>query len=241
MNTLSPAAMLLVVLVIGFVISSLVYQLTIKPRRELAAFAQSRGLIILPEDANGELKKKIEENFNIPQSGEYRDIITLWFGSGEAYFYRVVPHSERTSTTGTTSGSPHHFIAVFMPTGMRERAFAAPAVPVSGKFAEKIVSYILEHAFGAKDIKILNIKDQYPDFGQKYNVFATDEKNARDIILSEDVISTLMAYPMKRAANIMFSPKGFAVDIEPLLKKRDEMDRLIVWAEDLARVLKRNL
>jgi hypothetical protein len=238
MGELTPIVVTASSAVVIIIALYLVFFYVKKPKRALAEFVQSRGLVIIPTDQGGELERRLVEEIGIPEGGRYHDIIRLPLSVGEAYFYTRLPEPSRTSSTGSSSGSPHHFITVFADIPLKGRTFVVPHVPIRGKFAEKVIEYILNKVFGAKNITLLDVQDQYPDFAKKYNVFTEDEAGARKFILSGDLIPYLMTHPGKKPVNIAFAPGGFGIDIEPQLKSRREMDEFTAWAENLARTVK---
>ena len=238
MADLSPSIIFIAALAIFLFVLYLVFYLSKRSKKALASFVQSRGLIILPDDAGAELESKLVQKLGVPSGGRYKDIVQLPLSVGEAYFYTQQPQPQRSSSSSSTSGNAHHFITVFMDLSASGRTFVAPRVPIGGELGKKMVEFILKRVFDARDITILDIKEAFPDFAKTYNVFTEDEEGAKRIILSPGVISCLMTYPGKNPVNIAFSPSGFGIDIQPIMKKPEEMDRYTVWAENLARVLK---
>jgi len=235
---LNPSIIFIAALVIFLFALYLVFYLSKRSKRAFSSFVQSRGLIILPDDAGSDLETKLTEKLGVPSGGRYKDIVRLPLSVGEAYFYTQLPQPQQTSSSSSTSGNAHHFITVFMELPASGRTFIAPRVPIGGEFGKKMVEFILKRVFGARNITILDIKEAFPDFAKIYNVFTEDEEGAKRIVLSPGVMSCLMTYPGKNPVNIALSPSGFGIDIQPMMKKPEEMDRYTVWAENLARVLK---
>jgi hypothetical protein len=209
-----------------------------KAKKALAEFAASHGLVVQPKDETGELEKNIVERLGIPPGGVYRDIVTLPLSSGQGWLFTRAPEPERNSSSPNTSaGSPHQYIVVFMDIPITGRTFAAKAIPISGGLGRQVVEFILAKAFGAKGIHYLDTTADYPEFAKVYNVFTEDEKGARSVILSSGVISCLMNHPRKDPVNLSFTPRGFGLDIESMLKSRQDIELFVQWADDLARVL----
>ncbi len=102
---------------------------------------------------------------------------------------------------------------------------------------QQVAEFILARVFGAKGIRYLNTTADYPEFARVYNIFTEDEAGARSVVLSSGVISCLMTHPRKDPVNLSFTPKGFGLDIEPILKSRQDIELFVQWADDLARVL----
>jgi len=209
---------------------------TSKAKKALIAFAQSRGLAIIPEDQNNEMGSRLTERFGLPMTGRYRDIVKLPLSFGESYLCTRTPETS-SSSSGSSSGPPNHFIVVFMDIPITKRTFVIPHFPLKGKFAKGIIEFILKKAFGAKNIEMLEIEERYPDFAKVYNIFTEDVKSAEEVILSADVMSMLLTHPRKKPVNICFTPKGFGIDIEPQMKKSVEIERFVAWTENMARAL----
>lgn len=211
-----------------------------KAKKALAEFAASRGIIVQPKDETGDLKKSVMERLGMPPGGVYKDIVPLPLSSGEGWLFTRAPEPEKNSSDpNTSSGSPHQYIVVFMDIPVGGRSFAAKAIPISGGLVRQLVEFILAKAFGAKGIHYLDTAAEYPEFAKVYNIFTEDEKGARSVILSSGVISCLMNRPRKDPVNLSFTPKGFGMDIESMLKSRQEIEIFVQWADDLARVLGR--
>lgn len=238
MADLNPAIIFIAALAIFLFALFIVFYISKRSKKALASFVQSRGLIMLPDDAGSELESKLVEKLGVPSGGRYKDIVELPLSVGEAYFYTQLPQPQQASSSSSTSGNAHHFITVFMDLPASGRTFVAPRIPIGGEFGKKMVEFILKRVFDARDITILDIKEAFPDFAKIYNVFTEDEEGAKRIVLSSGVMSSLMTYPGKNPVNIAFSPSGFGIDIQPMMRKPEEMDRYTVWAENLARVLK---
>ncbi len=212
-----------------------------KAKKALAEFAASRGLAVQPIDEGNELEQRVVERLGIPEGGIYQDIVRLPLSSGEGWLFTRAPEREKNnSDPHSSTGSPHQYIVVFMDIPIKGRSFAAKAVPMPrGGFGLQLVEFVLAKAFGAKGIHYLDTTADYPEFSKVYNVFTEDEKGARSVILSSGVVSCLMAHPRKDPVNLSFAPKGFGLDIESMLKSRQEIDLFVQWADDLARVLER--
>ncbi len=211
-----------------------------KAKKALAEFAASRGLTVQPIDEGNELEKKAVDRLGIPEGGIYQDFVRLPLSSGEGWIFTKAPDQRKGSSDPNTSGgSPHQYIVVFIDIPITGRTFAAKAIPVSKGFGLKVVEFVFAKAFGAKNIHYLDTTAEYPEFAKVYNVFTEDEKGARSVVLSPGVISCLMNHPRKDPVNLSFSPKGFGLDIESMLKKREEIDLFVQWTDDLARELGR--
>jgi len=209
---------------------------TSKAKKALVGFAQSRGLTIISEDQDNVLRSRLTEKFGLPMAGEYQDIIKLPLSSGEGYLCTRSPDTSDSSSE-TSSGPPHHFIVVFMNIPIDRRTFVIPHFPLKGKFVKGIIEFVLKRAFGAKDIELLEIEERFPDLAKAYSVFTEDVKSAEEVIMSADVMSMLLTHPRKEPVNICFTPEGFGIDIEPQMKKLDEIEQFVAWAENLVRVL----
>jgi hypothetical protein len=209
-----------------------------RAKAALVEFASSRGLSVEPLDQGEELERRVVESLGVPAGGIYRDIVRLPLSAGEAYLFTKAPETKGASSDTGTGGSPHQFIVVFMDIAVSGRTFAARAIPVAGKLGERMVEFVLNKVFGATGIKRLDTSAYYPDFSKVYNVFTEDEEGARSVVLSSGVVSCLMTHPQKEPVNISIGPKGFGVDITSVMKSRQEIDRFVDWADDLARVLK---
>lgn len=207
---------------------------TSKAKKTLITFAQSRGLTIISEDQNNDIRSRLTEKFGLPEMGIYRDIVKLPISFGESYLYTRTPET----SDGSSSDSPHHFIVVFMDIPITQRTFVIPHFPLKGKFAKGIIEFVLKRAFGAKNIEMLEIEERFPDLAKVYTVFTEDVKSAEEVILSADVMSMLLTHPRKKPVNICFTPEGFGIDIEPQMKKLDEIEQFVAWAENMARALK---
>lgn len=209
-----------------------------KAKKALAEFAASRGLVVQRIDEGNELERQVTERLGIPEGGVYQDIIKLTLSSGEGWLFTKAPDPKKgSSDPNTSSGSPHQYIVVFIDIPIKGRTFAAKAIPISGGLGLKVVEFVLAKVFGAKGIHYLDTAADYPEFARVYNVFTEDEKGARSVILSSGVIACLMNHPRKDPVNLSFTPKGFGLDIESMLKSRADIDLFVQWADDLARVL----
>lgn len=226
-----------VVIVIVFV---LLFFSSTKAKKALAEFAASRGLMVRPKDEGDDLQHKVVERLGIPAGGTYKDIVELPLSSGQGWLFTRAPENRGSSSGPETSGgSAHQYIVVFMDIPIKGRTFAAKAIPISGGLGLQLVEFVLAKVFGAKGIDYLNMTAEYPQFAKVYNIFTEDEAGARSAILSSGVISCLMTHPRKDPVNLSFTPKGFGLDIDPLLKSRGDIELFVQWADDLARVLKR--
>jgi hypothetical protein len=210
---------------------------TSKSKKALVAFGQSRGLTIISEDQDNVLRSRLAEKFGLPMAGEYRDIVKLPLSFGEGYLCTRSPDTSDNSPE-TSSGPSHHFIIVFINIPIDQRTFVIPHFPLGGKFAKGIIKYVLKRAFGAKDVELLEIEERFPDFAKVYSVFTEDVKSAEEVIMSADVMSMLLTHPRKEPVNICFTPEGFGIDIEPQMKKIDEIEQFVAWTENMARALK---
>jgi hypothetical protein len=212
-----------------------------KAKKALAEFAASRGLAVQPIDEGNELEQRVVERLGIPEGGIYQDIVRLPLSSGEGWLFTRAPEREKNNVDPHSStGSPHQYIVVFMDIPIKGRSFAAKAVPMPlGGLGLQLVEFVLAKAFGAKGIHYLDTTADYPEFSKVYNVFTEDEKGARSVILSSGVVSCLMAHPRKDPVNLSFTPKGFGLDIESMIKSRQDIDLFVQWADDLARALER--
>lgn len=206
---------------------------TTKAKKALIAFAQSRGLAIIEDDQNSGMGLRLTEKFGLPMTGRYRDIVKLPSSFGESYLCTKISETN----SGSSSGPPHHFIVVLMDIPIDKRTFVIPHFPLKGKFAKGIIEFVLNRAFGAKGLEMLEIEKRFPNFSKVYNVFTEDVKSAEEIILSADVVSMLLTHPRKKPVNVCFTPEGFGLDIEPQMKKSVEIERFVVWTENLARAL----
>jgi hypothetical protein len=210
-----------------------------KARKALAEFAASRGLLVQPKDEGGELGRRVVEELGIPEGGIYKDIVELPLSSGKGWLFTRAPENKSSSSGPETSGgSPHQYIVVFMDIPIKGRTFAAKAIPISGGLGQQVVEFLLAKVFGAKGIHYLNTTAEYPEFAKVYTIFTEDEDGATSVILSSGVISCLMTHPRKEPVNVSFTPKGFGLDIEPLLKSREDIELFVQWVDDLARVLR---
>jgi hypothetical protein len=212
-----------------------------KAKKALAEFAASRGLTVQPIDTGNDLEKRVVERLGIPEGGIYQDIVGLSLSSGEGWLFTKAPDQKKNSSEPNSSaGSPHQYIVVFMDIPIKGRTFTARATPMpQGGFGLQMVEFILAKVFGAKGIRYLDTTADYPEFSRVYNVFTEDEKGARSVILSPGVISCLMSHPRKDPVNVSFTPGGFGLDIESMLKSRQDIELFVQWADDLARVLER--
>lgn len=210
-----------------------------KAKKALAEYAASRGLTVLPIDEGNALEKRVVDRLGIPGGGVYQDILQLPISSGEGWLFTKAPDPKKTSSgPEESSGSPHQYIVVFMDIPIKGRSFAAKATPMPrGGLGLQLVEFILAKAFGAKGIRYLDASADYPEFAKVYGVFTEDEKGARSVILSPGVTSCLMNHPRKEPVNISFTPGGFGLDIERMLKSRQDIELFVQWADDLARVL----
>ncbi len=211
-----------------------------KAKKALAEFAASRGLTVQPIDEGNELERQVTERLGIPGGGVYQDIVKLPLSYGQGWLFTRAPDNKGGSSGPETSGgAPHQYIVVFMDIPIKGRTFAAKAVPISGGLGRKVVEFVLAKAFGAAGIHYLDTTAEYPEFARVYNIFTEDESGAKSVVLSSGVISCLMTHPRKDPASLSFTPKGFGLDIDPLLKSRQDIDLFVQWADDLARVLAR--
>jgi len=211
-----------------------------KAKKALAEFAASRGAVVQPKDETGELEKNLTERLGMPPGGIYQDIVPLPLSAGEGWLFSRAPEPDRNSSdNSTSSGSPHQYIVVFMDIPLSGRTFAAKAVPIGGGLGRQVVEFLLAKVFGAKGIHYLDVTAEYPEFSKVYNVFTEDEAGARSAILSPGVISCLMNHPRKDPVSLSFGPKGFGMDLEGMLKSRQEIEFFVQWADDLAHELER--
>jgi hypothetical protein len=209
-----------------------------KAKKALAEFAASRGLTVQPLDEGNELERQVTERLGIPEGGVYQDIVKLVLDSGEGWLFTKAPDPKKgSSEPNTSAGSPHQYIVVFIDIPIEGRTFAAKAVPIPGGFGRQVVEFVLAKVFGAKGIHYMDTAADYPEFSRVYNIFTEDEKGARSVILSSGVTACLMNHPRKDPVNLSFTPKGFGLDIESMLKSRADIDLFVQWADDLARVL----
>jgi hypothetical protein len=209
-----------------------------RAKAALAEFASSRGLVIQAADEGEELERRVVESIGVPAGGTYRDIVRLPLSTGEGYLFTKAPRTKGDSSEAGSDGSPHQLIVVFMDIAVTGRTFAAKAIPVAGELGERMLEFVLGKVFGATGIKRLDTSADYPEFSKTYNVFTEDEDGARSVVLSSGVVSCLMTRPQKDPVNISIGPKGFGVDIASVMKSRQELERFVDWADDLARVLK---
>jgi hypothetical protein len=211
-----------------------------KAKKALVEFAASRGTLIQPKDETGELEKNLTERLGMPPGGIYKDIVPLSLSAGEGWLFSRAPEPDRDSSDNrSSSGSPHQYIVVFMDIPISGRTFTAKAVPIGGGLGRQIVEFMLAKVFGARGIHYLDVTAEYPEFSKVYNVFTEDEAGARSAILSSGVISCLMNRPRKDPPSLSFGPKGFGMDLEGMLKSRQEIELFVQWADDLARELER--
>ncbi len=241
MQSLDPTMLIgLGVFAVIVVVFVLLFFAGTRAKKALAEFAASRGLTVLPKDEAGELERQVTERLGIPEGGVYKDIVELPLSSGRGWLFTKAPENKGSSSGPETSGgAPHQYIVVFIDIPIKGRTFAAKAVPISGGLGLKMVEFILGKVFGAKGIHYLDTTADCPEFARVYNVFTEDEKGARSVILSSGVITCLMNHPRKDPVNLSFTPKGFGLDIESMLKSRADIDLFVRWADDLARVLGR--
>ena len=224
--------------IVFVLITYAVVKASMGPKKALQAFVQSRGLIIEPKDEGGQLATKMEEKLGIPSGGIYKDIVRLPLSTGEAYLYTRYSEHRSSSTTGSQTGPPHHFITVFMDIPVTGRTFLGPSMPIGGGFGKMMVEFVFKRVFGAHDIHIFDVKDHHPHFAKVYNIFTEDEESARKVILSSGIASSLMSHPRKKPPSVAFCPEGFGLDIEPMIKRIDEMELFVAFAENLSRELR---
>ena len=210
-----------------------------KAKKALAEFAASRGLVVQPIDEGNEIERQVTRKLGIPEGGIYQDIVRLPISSGEGWLFTKAPDPKKNDPhVETSSGSPHQYIVVFMDIPVTGRTFAGKASPMpKSGIGLQLVEFILAKDFGAKGVHFLDTAADYPDFTKVYNVFTEDEAGARSVVLSSGVISCLMNHPRKEPVNISFTPNGFGLDIEKMLKSRQEIELFVQWTDDLARVL----
>jgi hypothetical protein len=210
-----------------------------KARKALAEFAASRGLVVLPKDEGGVLERRVVEQLGVPEGGIYKNIVELPLSLGEGWLFTRAPENTgSTSGPESSGGSPHQYIVVFMDIPVKGRTFATKAIPISGGLGQKLVEFALAKVFGAKGIHYLNTTAEYPEFAKVYNIFTEDEEGARSVILSSGVISCLMTHPRREPVNMSFTPKGFGLSIEFMLKSREDIELFVQWVDDLARILR---
>ncbi|MBN1574212.1 MAG: hypothetical protein JW984_13525 [Deltaproteobacteria bacterium] len=207
-----------------------------RAKKALIAFAQTRGLTIIPDDRSGDLNARITQSFGLPDMGNIEDIVKIPLSNGEGYLYtRFQETSDSSSETASVSES--QYIVVFTDIPIAERTFVVQHIPLKGRLAKAVINLVLNKVFGAGNVELMEIEERFPDFAKVYNVFTEDVEGAERAILTADVMLVLMTHPGNKPANVCFAPSGFGIVIETKMKRAEEIERYVTWSETLARAL----
>ncbi len=229
---------IVVILVVVFysVFHYIVYNVR-RLKRAVSSYAKSRGLAVIEKDENNALGKMLEERLGVPKGGMYGEIIRLPLSEGEGYFYNGYKGVKSGSEKGTSSEDLKYFITVFIDIPISGSVFLFPHAEIKGKLLKKMYEFAMSMVPGPGGRKAIDIEKQFPEFAKTHTVFAEKDDDAFNVILTADVVSTLMARLPSKYYNISFFPKGFIIEITPLFKDSGDVEDFVRLAEDISRCL----
>lgn len=207
-------------------------------KRAVSSYAQSRGLAVARKDENGDFGRMLLERLGVPPGGIYEDIMRLPISQGEGYLYSGYKGLESGSEKGDSDENLKYFITVFTEIPISGSVFLFSHTEIKGKLLKKMYQFAMSMVPGPGGRKALDIEEQFPEFAKTHTIFAKDQKDAFDVILTADVMSILISRLPSISRiyhNITFLPGGFTIEIIPFFKSPQDVEDFVRLAEDLSR------
>ena len=208
---------------------------TPKYKKAMYAYADTRGLTVLPEDSDGSLTRRFVEEMHLPVRGDLQNIMKIPLSLGEGYLF--TQNTEATDINNTEAGTPRQSLVAFFPLAVSGRTFLTPKFPLGGTVGKKMNGMLLSHLFGVQDVSFIETEREFPEFSKKLNLFSEDEDGARRVILNTEITSLLIELQGKMVVNMTVTPGGLAMHIEPMIRKPELIEELTSWLERMIQAL----